>query len=210
MMVVFMAAVMLLLPRNLRHFADLVAIATVAVLALCYVGLLLAPQLAIHQATDFLEPEHAGSWRGAFPHKNQAGAMMAVFVFVGLFVARMRSLAAGVAIVAAAVIFLVMTRSKTPIGLLPLTLGADLAHHADAPPTRRRPDRGRIGRDVQSAFDRLGLFRLVQAILQATMSDPSFTGRSDIGNSRSANLPVVRSRALASAPSGAPNGSYSG
>src|SRR5262249_40843589 len=50
MIVVFMAAVMLVLPRNLRHFCDLIAIATVAVMALCYVGVVLAPQLAIHQA----------------------------------------------------------------------------------------------------------------------------------------------------------------
>jgi O-antigen ligase len=180
MMVVFMAAVMLLLPRNLRHFADLVAIATVAVLALCYMGLLLAPQLAIHQATDFLEPEHAGSWRGVFPHKNQAGAMMAIFVFVGLFVARMRSRALGVAIVAVAVVFLVMTRSKTSIGLLPLTLLLTWLITQ-----MRRPLAGVvIAAGTVAAFNLFSIgsvyFDSVQAILQATMSDPSFTGRSDI------------------------------
>lgn len=180
MIVVFMAAVTLLLPRNVRHFSDLIAIATVAVLGLCYLGILLAPQLAIHQATDFLEPEHAGSWRGLFPHKNQAGAMMAVFFFVGLFVARMRSVAIGIAIAAAAIGFLVMTRSKTPIGLLPLSLLLTWLV--------TRPRRPLIGVAVTAAVvAMLNLFSVgsayfdsVHAILEAVMSDPSFTGRTDI------------------------------
>jgi len=178
--IVFMAAVLLLLPRNMRHFTDLIAVTSVAILALCYLGIVLAPQLSIHQATDFLEPEHAGSWRGAFPHKNHAGAMMVIFIFVGLLVARMRSVALGVAIVGAAVVFLIMTRSKTPIGLLPLGLLVTWLI------SRMRS--ARIG--VAIAAGTVAIFNLfsigsvyfesVQAILQATMADPSFTGRSDI------------------------------
>jgi O-antigen ligase len=180
LMVVAMAAVTLLLPRNVRHFGDLLAAAALTVLALSYLGVVLAPQLSIHQATDFLEPEHAGSWRGVFPHKNQAGAMMAIFVFVGLFVARMRSRALGIAIVAAAVVFMIFTKSKTPIGLLPLTLVM-----AWMIARLRRPALG-----VAIAAGTVALFNLfsigsvyfdpVLEILKATMSDPSFTGRSDI------------------------------
>lgn len=180
MIVVFMAAVTLVLPRSVRHFSDLIAIVTVTVLALCYLGLLIVPQLAIHQATDFLEPEHAGSWRGLFPHKNQAGAMMVVFFFVGLFVARMRSRAIGIAIAGAAIAFLLMTRSKTSIGLLPLSLLLTWLV--------TRPRRPMIGIAVTAAVvATINLFSVgsiyfepVQAILQAAMADPSFTGRTDI------------------------------
>ena len=60
------------------------------------------------------------NWRGVFAHKNQAGATMVLFVFIGLFVARMRSRALGGLIVALAVIFLAFAESKTAIGVMPL------------------------------------------------------------------------------------------
>jgi len=54
------AAMVLLTPRNLRHFADLMAVVALIVLGACYLGVFALPQLAVHQVTDFLEPEHAG------------------------------------------------------------------------------------------------------------------------------------------------------
>jgi hypothetical protein len=57
LIVMGLAGMTLLLPKNLRHFTDLVAAAAFIVLTLCYAGVLLAPDLAIHQSTDFLEPE---------------------------------------------------------------------------------------------------------------------------------------------------------
>ena len=57
-----------------------------------------------------------------FAHKNEAGATMVLFIFVGFFVARVRSFALGGVIVALAAIFLIFTQSKTAIGVLPLTL----------------------------------------------------------------------------------------
>ena len=62
------------------------------------------------------------SWRGVFPHKNDAGATMVLFIFIGMFVARVRSLALGAAIVVLSAIFLGFTQSKTAIGVLPLAL----------------------------------------------------------------------------------------
>ena len=94
-----------LLPKNVRHFSDLIAAAALITLIACYLGVFLVPQLAVHQATDFLEPEHAGEWRGVFSHKNEAGAVMVMIVFIGLFVTRMRSLALGGLITALASIF---------------------------------------------------------------------------------------------------------
>ena len=122
LIVIGISAMILLLPKNLRHFTDLLAAATLIVLVASYLGVLLLPQYAIHHATDFLEPEHAGDWRGVFPHKNNAGAAMVLFVFIGLYVARMRSFALGAAIVALAAMFLAFTESKTAIGVLPIAL----------------------------------------------------------------------------------------
>jgi O-antigen ligase len=150
------------------------------VLAACYLGVFLAPSVAIHQATDFLEPEHAGSWRGVFAHKNEAGATMVLFIFVGMFVARMRSLALGGLIVALALTFLVFSHSKTATGMLPLVL------IVSAIVARMRSPAG----GVALAVGILVLFNLfsvgsiyfepVHNILEQLMPDPSFTGRTDI------------------------------
>jgi O-antigen ligase len=179
LIVMTLAAIALLLPKSIRHFAGLLAAATLVVLALCYLGLVLWPDLAIHQVTDVLEPEHDGSWRGLFPHKNQAGAMMVVFVFVGLFVARMRSLPVGSAIVVLSLVFLVASRSKTSLALLPLVMIV-----AAFVGTVRRPTLGIIAAlggvavlnlvSVGSIF-----FEPVHAALSGLI-DASFTGRTDI------------------------------
>ena len=118
LVIMSIAGMTLLLPKNLRHFADLLAVTVLIVLAVCYLGVLLIPQLAVHQANDYLEPAHQGDWRGVFEHKNEAGANMVLFIFVGLFVARVRSFALGGVIVALATIFLIFTQSKTAIGVL--------------------------------------------------------------------------------------------
>jgi hypothetical protein len=56
LMIMGMAAIVLLLPKNQRHYSDMMAAMVLAILALCYLG-------AVHQATDFVEPEHAGDRR---------------------------------------------------------------------------------------------------------------------------------------------------
>jgi O-antigen ligase len=175
-----MAGMTLLLPKNLRHFSDLMAAVALIVLAACYLGVLLAPAVAIHQATDFLEPEHAGSWRGVFAHKNEAGAAMVLFIFVGLFVARMRSLALGGLIVALALTFLVFSHSKTATGVLPLVLivSAIVARV-------RSPAIGiTIAVGILVLFNLFSVgsiyFEPVHNILEQVMPDPSFTGRTDI------------------------------
>ena len=91
-------------------------------LAACYLGVLLAPALTIHQTSDLAEPELAGDWRGVFSHKNEASVAMVLFVFIGMFVARVRSLVLGGLIVVSALVFLLLTQSKTAIAMLPITL----------------------------------------------------------------------------------------
>ena len=113
---------LLLLPLNREHFARLLTVAAFIILALCYAGILLRPNLSIHQPTDVMETDLAGNWRGAFGHKNGAGAAMAVLIFIGIFVARVTNRMHGIAIVAAAAVFLVFTQAKSPLRLLPVVL----------------------------------------------------------------------------------------
>ena len=106
LVIIGIAGMVLLLPKTPRHFADVMAVVVLIVLAACYLGVALVPQLTIHQASDILEPELAGDWRGVFGHKNEASAVMVLFVFIGIFVARVRSLGLGAIIVALALPFL--------------------------------------------------------------------------------------------------------
>jgi O-antigen ligase len=174
------AAMALLLPKNVRHFSAVIAAVVLVVLAVCYLSVFLAPTLAIHQAPDFLEAELAGDWHGVFVHKNAAGATMAAFVFIGLFVARMRSIAIGALIVVLASTFLIFTQSKTSIAVLPVTLivSTVLARI-------RRPALGvTLALSLVVVLNLFSIgsiyFTPVQNIVNALLSDPSFTGRTEI------------------------------
>src|SRR5205085_1502983 len=122
LMVITLAAALPLLATNLKRFADMTAAVVVAVLVLSYTALLIVPELSIHQVTDLVEPTLAGNWRGVFGHKNIAGPMMVNFIFIGLFVAKVRSTALGWSIMAAAAVFLVFCEAKSATMLLPLVL----------------------------------------------------------------------------------------
>jgi O-antigen ligase len=171
---------LLLLPKNLRHFSDLMAASALIVLVACYLGVLLVPQYAIHHATDFLEPEHAGNWRGVFPHKNDAGATMVLFIFIGFYVARTRSFALGGLIVVLSAVFLAFTQSKTAIGVLPLALllAAIIGH-------TRKPALGIflvVGILLIFNLSSIGtvLFEPMRKLMEAVMPDATFTGRTEI------------------------------
>ncbi|MBY0561834.1 O-antigen ligase [Hyphomicrobium sp.] len=116
------AAMAVGLPQSPRQFANQLAIAAFAVLVLCYAGVAFLPSLSIHSAGDTLERELAGNWRGFFNHKNEAGAMMVVLIFSGLFIAEIGKRWAGWLIVGAASVFLLLSVSKTSIALVPFTL----------------------------------------------------------------------------------------
>jgi O-antigen ligase len=180
LIVMSLAAMVLLLPKNLRHFGDLMAAVVLIVLVTCYLGVLLVPKLAIHQATDFLEPEHDGSWRGVFPHKNDAGATMVLFIFIGLYVARVRSLALGGSIVVLSAIFLAFTQSKTAIGVLPLALLLSAIIGRS-----RGPVLGiTLVIAILLAFNLFSvgtvMFEPVRKLVESIMPDATFTGRTEI------------------------------
>lgn len=174
------AMMVMLLPKNMRHFSDLIAAVALITLVASYLGVLLVPQLAVHQATDFLEPEHAGNWRGVFAHKNQAGAVMVMIIFTGLFVARMRSLALGGLIMALAVIFLIFSQSKTALGVMPLVFVL-----AGFIRRSRRPITGiALVVVILAAFNLFSvgtvIFEPVRRLVELVMPDATFTGRTEI------------------------------
>ena len=130
--VVTVAAVMMLLPKSQSEMARWLGVAALLLLAICYLGVLLVPNLSIHLATDSQEPLLAGDWRGAFGHKNVAAAMMAMLLFVGIYVARTGARVAGIMILALAAFFLFKAEGKSSTALfflvLTLTLLAVAVH----------------------------------------------------------------------------------
>lgn len=120
--VIIMAAAVVVMPSGQRQFAALLGGVALGILALNYAGLVLVPELAIHSAADRAEPEHAGSWRGLFDHKNIAGSMMGIFIFIGIFVLRAQPRWLGALIVALALGFLLNSASKTATGVTPAIL----------------------------------------------------------------------------------------
>ncbi|CEJ11592.1 O-Antigen ligase [bacterium YEK0313] len=120
--VVVAASIFLTLPRSERHFGKLLGIGLFIVLGLCYFGAIFMPRLAIHQATDAVEPMLDGDWRGLFNHKNAAGSAMVISMFCGFFVYRTWSAVAGILILVLSLIFLVNTGSKTSVGMVPAVM----------------------------------------------------------------------------------------
>lgn len=178
--VILLAAAVPVLPTNLRRFCGVTASVVLAVIGLCFAGVLLFPELAIHQPDDVVEPLLAGAWRGLFPHKNIAGSMMALFVFVGLFIAKARSLALGLSIVTAAATFLIFSEAKAALLLIPLVLALSFAC------MRTRSFGARVvvilAVLVGLSIVTLGslYFPAIRAIDAALLPDPTFTGRVDI------------------------------
>ena len=89
------------------------SIAALALLAICYLGVLLAPNLSIHLATDAQEPALAGDWRGPFGHKNMAAAVMAMLLFLGIYIVRSGAWLSGAVVIGLAVaVSVVSPRAK--------------------------------------------------------------------------------------------------
>lgn len=174
------AGMAILLPRNVRHFSGVLAVVALVVLALCYFGVFFAPSVSVHQAGDFLEPEIAGDWRGVFGHKNEASAAMVTFVFIGLFVGRVRSVFIGGLICVLALMFLLFTHSKTSIALLPVALAISAVMARTRKPTfgialALSVVGGLFVMSVGSLF-----FEPIRNLVDAILSDSSFTGRTEV------------------------------
>jgi O-antigen ligase len=115
--VVAVTASIMLLPKSQQELMHWFTIAALALLAVCYLGILLAPDLSIHLATDPQEPALAGNWRGAFGHKNQAAAVIVMVLFLGIYIARSGLWLSGAAVIALASLFLLYSAGKSSLTL---------------------------------------------------------------------------------------------
>jgi O-antigen ligase len=115
--VMVVAAAMLLLPKSQNELMRWFSIAALGLLAVCYLGILLAPNLSMHLATDTQESQLAGNWHGPFGHKNIAAAMMAMLLFLGIYIARSGAWLSGIAIIGLASLFLLYSAGKSSLAL---------------------------------------------------------------------------------------------
>jgi O-antigen ligase len=115
--VVAVAAALPLLAKSQHELMRWFSTATLTLLAICYLGILLAPHLSIHQATDLQEPQLADNWRGSFGHKNMAAAMMAMLLFIGIYLVRAGGWIAGVVVIGLSSLFLVYSAGKSSLSL---------------------------------------------------------------------------------------------
>ena len=115
--VMAVTATLMLLPKSQHELMRWFSIAALALLAVCYLGIMLAPHLSVHLATDIQEPQLAGNWRGAFGHKNVAASVMAMLVFLGIYIVRSGAFLSGGTVVGLASLFLFYSAGKSSLAL---------------------------------------------------------------------------------------------
>lgn len=170
----------LVLARTTRQFADVLGASVLGVLLLCYLGVAFIPERAMHTAFDLIEPEHAGSWRGLYAHKNGAGAAMGLFVVVGLFWAGMGRRVLGILVAVLAAIFLAFTNAKTSLVMTPLVLGLTWACTlSPARAWRRLVLLGPLALLLVATVGSV-LSPAIGAAVAGLSSDPTYTGRTEI------------------------------
>ncbi len=175
-----LAAMLPWLTRGLKHFSTLMLGIAALVLVLSYLGILLVPHLTIHQASDLVEPEIAGDWRGIYGHKNAAASVMAIFVYVGWFVARMGRPLSGALVSIAAVMFLIGSGGKSALGMV-FVVGV-VAFFVDRVQSLRARALVAFGPLALIAFLTVGSItsETARALLSALPIDVTFTGRTEI------------------------------
>jgi O-antigen ligase len=178
--IIFITAAALVMPMDGRHFTVLIMLVAGLTVAVAYIGVIAFPSQGVHSDFDRFEPEHAGSWRGHFDHKNIAGAMMGILTIIGIFLLRSGYSIPGAAIALGALMFLVLTRSKTALALLPLVvLLTSIAEHARTLSLRLvlclLPVLLMISITLGSV-----LLEPINAIVQIVVPGTTFTGRIDI------------------------------
>jgi len=110
--------------RTLAIWRNVTAVVILGDIASC-----LLIHAAIHQPDD-LEAGLTGAWRGFHSHKNMAGSVAAAAVVLFFFFALETRRRSDVLLCLASVFFLVMTRSKSSMGLLPVALAGGFLYRA--------------------------------------------------------------------------------
>ena len=136
----------------------------------------------VHQAVHLpgeQDPGLVGNWRGLYFHKNIAGAVSAITAIVFFFSALKTRRWSDIAFCLLAAGFVVMTHSKSSLGLLPLAVGAGLTYRIA---WRSRRDRSIVAVACVLAFFLAAAFVAIDADAIARMlEDPTeFTGRAAI------------------------------
>ena len=121
-LVAAVVASMMLLPKSQKELTRWLGISAIGLLAVCYLGILIVPHLSTHLAKDLQEQQLAGDWRGSFGHKNVAAGMMAMLLFIGIYVVRSGAWVSGIAILALSTVFLWNTTGKSSLALCVLVL----------------------------------------------------------------------------------------
>lgn len=178
--VISVASTLMLLPKSQSELARWLSITALALLAICYLGVMLAPNFSIHLATDTQEPHLAGDWRGSFGHKNVAAAMMAMLLFIGIYIARVGPRLAGISVLVLAAFFLFKAEGKSSTALFfAVLLLTSLASAVQALWLR--------GVILLTPLVIMNVFSVgtvmnsgLAAIVQALPIDATFTGRVDI------------------------------
>ncbi|GEO99158.1 O-antigen ligase family protein [Methylobacterium haplocladii] len=178
--VMLLTACLPLLAQTRTELRNLTAIAALGLLTVCYLGMVVAPDLAIHQPRDLQEPGLAGNWRGSFGHKNAAAAVMAMLLFIGVAVFRAGGRVAGLAILGLACAFLVGSEGKSAFALSLVVFALTGAFSVV------RSFRGRLLIAIGPIL-LLNLFTVgsvmsdaLASIVAALPIDATFTGRTDI------------------------------
>lgn len=150
----------------------------VAVIVIGDIASSLLIHAAVHQPDD-LEAGLAGAWRGLHSHKNMAGSVAAAAVAMFFFFALETRRRSDILLCIASVFFLVMTRSKSSIGLLPVALAGGFLYRAA---WKNKLDRAIAALIAALLLIGIGLVVALEwNVIARFLEDPQqFTGRSAI------------------------------
>ncbi len=169
-----------LLFRRLDLFIAVLGVSASIAVVVSYLGILFAPDLSIHTLKDVYGHDLEGSWRGVFAHKNELGAMAIHFAFIGLLLARTGRPSWGIALAASAIVLLVMSNGKTAmILILPTVLVGLVVAVFHMRIVSAILSAGLIGGLLLMTLGSI-VFDPIKDLLAAILSDPTFTGRTDI------------------------------
>ncbi|MEX3008036.1 O-antigen ligase family protein [Hoeflea sp. TYP-13] len=182
------ASCIVLLPPDEQSFQRVCAAAILTVLAISYMGVVLAPGLSVH-GEGGAEAQHAGLWRGHFSHKNIAGPVMSVFAMFGIYLWRSKYRAIGALIMLLAFVFVIQTGSKTTNGLLPISIVIVIAGRLFGLPMLTIA----LYAIAVIALTMLTIGTIYSPVLAdltgTLLSDPSFTGRVTLWEYGISNIP---------------------
>ncbi|MBX8802171.1 O-antigen ligase family protein [Ochrobactrum sp. MR28] len=169
-----------ILPENTQHFQKMIKYLSLFILLLSYFGVIFMPEISIHNMAEVLELVNAGSWRGHFAHKNIAGPAMIVLIIYNLYLLRKEDFLIPAINIILATIFLIYSNNKTSIGLILIALlVAQLIRTVRILPLQLLaffiPIILMAALTVGTVINP-SLYDLVSSAI----SDPSFTGRTDI------------------------------